>query len=176
MKKSDKEKTVKEWVDKLNRATGIYLTDFRGLNVVAMTDLRSLCRNEQVEYKVVKNTLLRRAFEEIGNDSLLPYLIGPTGVVVVYDDPLKPARFLKNFAKEKAPIKVKAAYGEGRLFVPDEVDKLALIPSRDDLIAGLIGRIKGPVYSLNSLLHSFLWRFVYLLDQIAKNKDAAKEE
>lgn len=176
MEKKDKAKSVKEWVDRLNRATGIYLTDFRGLNVESMTDLRGICRDEQAEYKVVKNTLLRRALEELGNDGLLPYLTGPTGVVLVYDDPLKPARFLKAFIKEKAPIKIKAAYGEGQLFLPDEINRLALIPSRDDLIVQLIGRIKGPIYSLNGLLHGLLWKSVHLLDQIARSKEVTKEE
>lgn len=176
MEKIDKERAVKEWIDRLNRATGVYLTDFQGLNVEAMTDLRKICRNEAVEYRVVKNTLLRHALEEVGNDSLLPYLIGPTGVVISFDDPLKPARLLKNFGKEKTSIKIKVAYGEGRLFLPDEVDKLALIPSREELISKLIGQMKGPIYSLNSLLHSLLWKLVYVLDQIAKSKTTAKEE
>lgn len=176
MKKRDKEREVKEWVDRLNRATGVYLTDFRGLNVEAMTDLRRICRNEKIEYRVVKNTLLRHAFEEIGNEKLFPYLIGPTGVALAYDDPLKPARLLKNFAKDKAPLKVKAAFGEGRLFLPDEVEKLASIPSREVLISELIGRMKSPIHSLNSLLYNLLWKMVHLLDQIAKSKAVAKEE
>ena len=176
MKRRDKEKSVKEWVDRLNRASGVYLTDFRGLNVEAMTDLRAICRREEAEYRVVKNTLLRRALEELGNDGLLPFLTGPTGVLLVYDDPLKPARFLRNFVKEKAPIRIKAAYGEGQLFLPDQISRLALIPSRDELIAQLIGRMRGPIYSLNCLLHGLLWKLVHLLDQIVKGKDVTKEE
>ena len=165
---------MKEWVDRLNRATGLYLTDFRGLNVELMTALRGMCRSEQIEYRVVKNTVLRHALEEIGNEGLLPYLVGPTGVVIVYDDPLKPAKLLKGFAKEKAPIKIKVGYGDGRLFLPDEVSRLALIPSRDELIVQLIGRVQGPMYALNGLLRTLLWKLVCLLDQIAKSKEVAK--
>jgi large subunit ribosomal protein L10 len=176
MKKSEKEHAVKEWVDKLNKASGVYLTDFRGLNVETMTSLRRICRGEEVEYRVVKNSLLRHAMQEIGNDELLPYLEGPTGVALAYDDPLKPARIFKKFGKDEKPLKMKAAYGEGQLFLPDQIDKLAAIPSMDGLAAQLVGILKGPLYNLNGALHSLLWRLVSTLDQVAKAKEAVKEE
>lgn len=176
MAKKEKERAVKEWIDRLNRATGVYLTDFRGLTVEAMTDLRKMCRDEQVEYKVVKNSLLKHALQEIGDDSLFPYLVGPTGVALVYDDPIKPAKLLKSFSKEKAPLKVKVAYGEGRLFLPQEVERLASIPSREVLVTEAIRRMKGPIQGLHSLLHGLLWRLVCSLDQIARSKEDTKEE
>lgn len=176
MRRAEKEFAVKEWIDKLNKATGVYLTDFRGLDVETMTNLRRICRSEAVEYRVVKNSLLRHAMQEMGNDHLVPYLEGPTGVALAYDDPLKPARIFKKFGKDEKPLKMKAAYGEGQLFLPDQIDKLASIPSAEGLAEQLVGILKGPLYNLNGLLHSLLWRLVCTLDQVAKAKEAIKEE
>ena len=146
MKRSDKEQLVAELKTKLDGAEGVIYTDFTGLNVKRMTELRRRLRKAGVEYVVIKNTLALRAVNEAGLTT--QKLKGPTGVVVT-KDPITAARLLTDFAKENdAKPSVKGGLYEGAVIDAAMVKKLALLPTRTDALSMLVG-------AFNSVLMAF---------------------
>jgi large subunit ribosomal protein L10 len=146
MKRSDKEQLVAELKAKLNGADAVYYTDFTGLNVKAMTQLRRKFRKAGVEYVVIKNTLALRAVNEAG--MMGQKLKGPTGVVVA-KDAITAAKLLTDFAKENdARPSVKGGLYEGKQVDAATVKKLASLPTRDEALSILVG-------TFNSVLSMF---------------------
>lgn len=146
MKRSDKEQLVAELKDKLAGADAVYYTDFTGLNVKRMTELRRRFRKAGVEYVVIKNTLALRAVNEAG--MIGQTLKGPTGVVVT-KDAVAAAKLLTDFAKENdAKPSVKGGLYEGVAIDGDTVKKLASLPTRDEALSILVG-------TFNSVLSMF---------------------
>ena len=146
MKRSDKEQLVEELKAKLTGAEGVFYTDFTGLNVKRMTELRRRFRKAGVEYVVIKNTLALRAVNEAGLTSTR--LKGPTGVVVT-KDPITAAKVLTDFAKENdAKPTVKGGLYEGAAIDAAMVKKLAALPTRDEALSILVG-------TFNSVLMMF---------------------
>lgn len=146
MKRSDKEQLVAELKDKLAGAEAVYYTDFTGLNVKRMTELRRRFRKAGVEYVVIKNTLALRAVNEAGLAGTK--LKGPTGVVVA-KDPITAAKLLTEFAKENdARPSVKGGIYEGAAIDQATVTKLASLPTRNDALSILVG-------TFNSVLMMF---------------------
>jgi large subunit ribosomal protein L10 len=146
MKRSDKEQLVAELKNKLTTAEGVIYTDFTGLNVKRMTDLRRRFRKAGVEYVVIKNTLALRAVNEAGLTG--QKLKGPTGVVVA-KDPITAAKLLTDFAKENdARPAVKGGLYEGAVIDAAMVKKLASLPTRDEALSILVG-------TFNSVLSMF---------------------
>ncbi len=146
MKRSDKEQLVAELKNKLTTAEGVIYTDFTGLNVKRMTDLRRRFRKAGVEYVVIKNTLALRAVHEAGLTT--QKLKGPTGVVVA-KDPITAAKLLTDFAKENdARPAVKGGLYEGAVIDEAMVKKLASLPTRDEALSILVG-------TFNSVLMMF---------------------
>ncbi len=137
---------LKEISARLETAPVIYLTDYMGLNVAQITKLRRWFREAGVEFKVVKNTLLRIAMEQRGGyDELLPVLNGPTAVAIS-DEPAAPARVIKKFIEEEgvALPRLKAAYIDGAVYGADALDTLAALKSKDELIADIVGLLLAP--------------------------------
>ncbi len=147
MKKSDKDQLVAELRSKLDGAEGVLYTDFTGLNVKRMTELRRRFRKAGVEYVVIKNTLALRAVNEAGLTGQT--LKGPTGVVVAKNNAITAAKVLTDFAKENdARPTVKGGLYEGAVIDAEMVKKLASLPTRDEALSLLLG-------SLNSVLMMF---------------------
>jgi len=128
--KERKAEQVAALVGRLKRSPTIYLTDFTGLDVARLTDLRRKLRAAGVEYVVVKNTLARRAFGEARVAGLDAHLQGPTGLVLAGTDPVTAARVLTDFAKEHTTLAVKVGLVEGKAIAPDQVTRLAHLPSK----------------------------------------------
>jgi len=139
---------VAEIKEKIGKAAGLALVDYKGLSVAQDTELRNEMRKNKVEYKVVKNKLLRIAFRDLGIDGLDGFLEGPTAVALSYDDAVAAARVsAQNIAKFNK-LSLKAGYAEGRALNTDEVVALSKIPGRDVLIAMLLGMLTMPVRGL----------------------------
>ena len=146
MKRSDKEQLVADLKAKLSGAEGVFYTDFTGLNVKRMTDLRRRFKKAGVEYVVIKNTLALRAVNEAGLTG--QKLRGPTGVVVT-KDPITAAKLLSDFAKENdQKPSVKGGIYEGAVIDEAMVKKLASLPTRDEALSILVG-------TFNSVLMMF---------------------
>jgi len=171
MKRPEKEQLVGELREKLGSAKALYYTDFTGLNVKSMTELRRRLRKANVEYVVIKNTLALRAVNESGLVS--QKLKGPTGLVVA-KDPVAAAKVLADFAKEndKRPS-VKGGLFDGRALDAAQVAKLASMPSREQMLSQLGGYMQAPMTQFATVMNSLLSNFAGAVEALRKQREAA---
>jgi large subunit ribosomal protein L10 len=158
--KAQKQDSVTTLVGRLRRAPTLYVTDFTGLDVARMTELRRRFRAAGVEYVVVKNTLAVRALAEAHVTGLEAHLGGPTALVLAGADPVAAAKVLTDFAREHEKPAVKAGLIAGRTVTPAEVKYLALLPSKPELLAQLGGALQGPLAGLAGALNGLLYMMV----------------
>ena len=149
-----KEAKVAEIKEKLEKAQGVVLSQYQGLNVEDDTLLRKNLREAGVEYKVYKNTLVILAARELGIEGIVTHLQGPISIAFGYEEPTVAARVLNEFAKTHKKLELKAAIIQGQVFDGAQVNELASIPPRDVLIAKLLGSFKAPLSNLAYLLNS----------------------
>lgn len=173
MPKESKVAIVQEVKEKLSNAQGAVLTDYRGLNVKQVTELRKRLREAGVEYKVYKNTLTAIAARELGLGDLEQYLVGPTAIAFGYDDPVAPAKILAEFAKENEALELKAGLLEGRVIGMDEVKALAALPSREVLLSQVLRGMQAPIAGLVNVLQGNIRNLVYALDAVRQKKAEA---
>lgn len=171
MKRPEKEKLVAELKEKLNGANALYYTDFTGLNVKRMTDLRRRLRKANVGYVVIKNTLALRAVNESGLVSTR--LRGPTGLVIA-KDAVVAAKVLADFAKEndQRPT-VKGGLLEGKTLDVDQVKKLASMPSRDQMLAELAAGLQSPMAAFVGALNGLFSMFAGALEALRVQREGA---
>jgi large subunit ribosomal protein L10 len=171
MKRTEKEQLVSELRRKIAGARALYFTDFTGLNVKRMTELRRRLRRAGVEYVVIKNTLALRAVSESG----LPTapLRGPTGVVLS-SDPVVAAKLLTDFAKEneQKPV-VKGGLLEGQPVDEAQVKKLATLPPREQMLAELGAGLQAPLAGFLGALSALLQNFVGALEGLKQQREAS---
>ncbi len=151
-----KKQVVAQLVETLKSAQAGVLVDYRGLTVEEDTDLRRKLREAGVEYKVVKNTLTRFAANEVGLSGLDNELNGPTALAISAEDPVAPAKVLSDFAKSNECLKIKAGFLDGAVISLDEVTKLAKTPSRETLIAQIMGSLNAPISNLVRTLQALV--------------------
>lgn len=153
--KEQKQERVATIADQLQGANTVYLTDYKGLTVEQANTLRRRFHEAEVPFRVLKNTLLRLAMEESENDysELYEYLEGPTAVAFT-TDPARPAKVIKKFLEtnDKALPRLKAALVDGALFGPDQLDALASLRSKDELIADILGLLMSPIRNVTAAL------------------------
>ena len=159
-----------------NAQTGI-LVDYRGLTVEEDTKLRNDLRAANVKYFVVKNTLLRLAANETGLNGLDEVLHGPTALAVSSEDAVAPAKVISDFAKGNDKLEIKSGFMDGEVMTLDEVKKLAATPSREALLAKVLGSLNAPISNLARLLSTIVDGGVEIADLVAKkNAEAPAEE
>lgn len=174
-----KKQIVADLVEKLKSAQAGVIVDYRGLTVEEDTNLRRKLREAGVEYQVVKNTLTRFAANEVGLSGLDDQLNGPTSIAISADDPVAPAKVISDFAKNNECLKIKAGFLDGNVISLEEIDTLAKTPSRDTLIANIMGSLNAPVSNLVRTLQALVDNGVEPSDiNIAKeeSQDTAAEE
>jgi large subunit ribosomal protein L10 len=171
MKRTDKEQLVVELKEKLEGATALYYTDFTGLNVKRMTELRRRLRKAKVEYVVIKNTLALRAVNESG--LVGERLRGPTGLVMS-KDAVAAAKVLTDFAKEneQRPT-VKGGIFEGRPINAKQVTRLAAMPSREQMLSELGASMQAPMASFAGAMNSLFTMFVGVVDALKTQRESA---
>jgi len=171
MKRTDKEQLVVELKEKIGGAQALYYTDFTGLNVKRMTELRRRLRKANIEYVVIKNTLALRAVNESG--LVGERLKGPTGLVVA-KDAVAAAKVITDFAKEndKKPA-VKGGLFEGKQIGVAQVTKLASMPSREQMLADLGAGLQSPMAAFVGALNGVLYMFAGALDALRSQKEGA---
>ncbi|MCD6120533.1 MAG: 50S ribosomal protein L10 [Spirochaetales bacterium] len=148
----------------------LIFSDFRGLNVEQITELRTKLREINAYYKVIKNSYLRRAAKEMEMPDLSEVFIGPTAVALVKDDPGAAAKVLFNFTKDTT-LKIKGALVDGQVFSEADVQALSKLPSRDDLYAQLMGTINAPLTNLMYAMNGVILKFVRTLQAVADSKE-----
>ena len=163
-----KKQVVNEMVEKFKAASAGVFVDYRGLTVEEDTELRRKFREAGVEYKVVKNTLTSRAAKEVGLEALDPILNGPTALAMSVDNPVAPAKIIAEFAKKHEALEVKAGFMDGAVMSVAEVNTLAATPSREELLAKMMGSMKSPISGLVRLLNTIVEGGVEMVDLAAK--------
>lgn len=158
-----KEAKVAEIKEKMEKAQAVVLTNYQGLTVEQDTELRKNLREAGIEYKVYKNTLVTLAAKELGHEGIIEYLEGPVSIAFGYEDATAPARVLNNFAKDHKALELKAGIVDGIVYDQDMIKKIADIPSKEVLIAKLLGSIKSPLSNV-----------AYLLNAIKEQKEASE--
>ena len=169
----EKEKILKETGERIAGVKGIYLADLSGMTVEKVSLLRKKCRGEKVQVKVVKNTLLRRAFHAHGITQLDEHLVGPTGLVFSPEDEMVPARILTEFAKEHEKPRIKAAVVAGRLFDEKAVALLATLPSREVLLGQVLATFIAPMTQFLAVVEATLTLPAVMADVLAREKSQA---
>lgn len=173
MKKESKQQVVAELHDKLDRAKAVFLADFRGLNVGKVTELRNELRNAEVEYKVVKNTLLELAVKDTDKLALVQHFAGPTAVALSYTDPVAAAKILSRYEKDQQiPFKLKGGVLTGKAISVADIQALADLPSREVLLARMLGSMNAPATNFVGTLAAVPGSFVRALDAIRIQKEA----
>lgn len=140
-----KQTVVQEIAEKFKGAASVVVVDYRGLTVAQVTELRKQLREAGVEFKVYKNTLVRRAAEEVGHADLNEALTGPNAIAFSSEDVIAPARIINNFAKENEQLEIKAGLIEGTLASVEEIKALAELPSREGLLSMLLSVLQAPM-------------------------------
>lgn len=172
MAKPEKEKIVAELANTLSSSDGVYLADYKGLNVEQINDLRTQLRNVKVDFKVIKNTLAKLSATEIGWDDLNEYFVGPTAVAISQEDPIIGARILTEFQKKNEKLSLKACVLEGQVYDQSRIEEIAKLPSKDQVIAQTVGMIGAPLRSMVNVLHGLLTATVVVLNEIKKQKES----
>ncbi|MCY0876458.1 MAG: 50S ribosomal protein L10 [Firmicutes bacterium] len=160
--REEKAALVEEIAGKLRESKSTIVADYRGLTVAEVTELRKQLRDAGVEYRVLKNTLTRRATSASGTDELDVYLKGPTAIAFGVSDLVAPAKILSDYAVKHKALEVKGGLVEGRLIDAEGVKALAALPSREGLLSMLLSVLQAPMRN-----------FAYATKQVAEQKEAS---
>lgn len=170
MNRTEKEAVIGEVTEKLRDARTTVLTDYRGLTVKDIAELRSDLRAEGIEYKVYKNTLVKRAANDLNISGVDEYLDGPTAMAFGYDDPVMPAKLLAAYAKRNKLLSIKGGLLDGSVINAAAVNSLATLPSREVLLAKLAGTLQAPITALANVLIAPIRGLARALNQVAEQK------
>lgn len=172
LSKESKKKIIKDIIEKLRESKGIVLIDYKGMNVSQINSIREGLKEKNVQFRIVKNSLVERASEELNIKEITKDLVGCTAITFSDEDTVAPARLLKEiFKKNKIELRVKAGLVEGNILGPEQIMQVASLPSKEVLIAQVVAGIKSPLYSLVLILQSPLRGLVYTLETIRKKKE-----
>lgn len=170
---TEKQATVAALKDRIANAQGGVLVDYKGINVANDTTLRRKMREAGIEYTVVKNTLLNFAIQDTELSGLSEVLSGTTALATSADDMIAPAKILKEFAdKSNGTFTIKAGFAEGKTLDEKGVKQLASLPSREELIAKMLGSMNAPISGLVNVLNGNLRGLVVALNAIAEKQSA----
>jgi large subunit ribosomal protein L10 len=151
----------------------LYFTDFSGLTVEQATELRRELRKSGVEYRVVKNTLIKKALEQAsGYDKVYDKLAGPTGIAFAFDDAVAPARIIEKFITKHQKLALKAAVLEKQVYDGSKLKDLAKLPSKKDMMASILGSIQAPLAGVPTVLNAVMRDLVSVIDEVGKKKAA----
>lgn len=173
MHRKDKETFVEEVAGLLADAEVMYVSDYRGLTVAQISDLRGRLRPSGARLRVLKNTLTRRAAAQAGRDELLELLNGPTAITFCGDDPVAPAKALVEFAKKNDALDVRGGVLQGKPIGAADIKALATLPPRHALIGQVVGTMAAPLSGLVTVLGATIGGLARSLQQIAEQKAAA---
>ncbi len=162
---------VNEIKEKIEAAHSIVLVNYRGLNVADATELRKRFRESGTDYHVYKNTMMKRAFEDLGMEDVQEFLVGPSAIAFGMEDAVSPAKVANDFAKENDAIEIKAGVLDGKVISAQEVKDLAALPSREVLIAQVLGGLNAPIQGFANVLNGNIRGLAVVLQAIAEKKE-----
>lgn len=164
---------VRDLTDRVHRARGIFFTEFKGLTVAEITELRRRCHQSHVDYLVCKNTFARMVLREQGYAEALQHLQGPTALAFGYDDPATAAKILYEFASKNEKLVLKGGVFEGKAVSAKDIQAIKDLPSREVALSMLVAAVFGPVQGFYNVTSAVLRDFVSVIDQIIEQKKAA---
>lgn len=165
-----KVKKVEELKEQINKAKSVVLVDYRGLTVVEDTELRNKLKKANIEYKVIKNTLILFAVKDGELKELVPYLNGPTALAFSYDDEVVSSKILCEYSKKNQKLEIKAGIVDGKVLDLSEIKTLATIPSKEVLISKMLGSMNSPMIGLVNVLNGNIRGLVVALNAIAQKQ------
>ena len=173
MDRNEKSEIISEIKELLESSSAVYLTDYHGINVEDISSIRNQFRNEGVKYKVYKNTLVKRALDEIGKyDKIADHLVGMTGFAFTSTNPLAPAKIINKYFGDKEKLSLKGCYVEGEYFDGTQLKTLATLPTKDELIASIMGSLDSPVSGIVGAINAVMRDLVSVVDQISQREAA----
>jgi large subunit ribosomal protein L10 len=167
-----KEEKVGEITELFRDAKSVVLVDYRGLTVEEATNLRNEFRKEGVKYHVLKNAMVDRAAAQLNIEGLSEYLKGPSAFAFGYTDPVLPAKIVTDFIKKTRKMSIKAGLVDGKVIDEKGVKALADLPSREVLVAKLLGSMNAPISGLVTVLGGTVRSLLYTLNAIQAQKEA----
>ncbi len=171
--RKQKEKKVLEIKNDLESSQVIILTDYRGLSVAKMNQLRRILEADGIRYKVVKNTLTKLAAHQAGLDGLDSYMEGPVAIAYGHDDPVTPVKLLVKFAKEHDELEIKGGVLEKQVMDEAQIRRLADLPPKEVLLARVAGAFQAPLAAMAIVLQGNLRNLVYVLNAVKEQKESA---
>nr|MBP9580974.1 50S ribosomal protein L10 [Ignavibacterium sp.] len=154
-------------------ATALYLTDYSKINVADISGLRNQFRKDGVTYKIFKNTLFKRALVESGKfEKLADHLEGMTGFAFASTNPVAPAKIIKKYNDTSQKFQLKACYIETQYFDGNKLAQLAELPTKDELVAGIMGSLNSPAAGIVGSITAVIRNLVSVIDEVSKKKAA----
>jgi large subunit ribosomal protein L10 len=177
MNKEQKAEAIQEIKEMIESSEAMYFTDFAGLTVEQVNELRKEFFKSDVKYKVVKNTLTVRALKETDKysshiDKLTEILNGPTGIVFAYKDPVAPAKILKKFVDKIEKPKLKVAVVENEIYDSKKLNSLASLPTKEEIISGILGSLNSPASGIVGAINAAMRDLFSVIEEVAKKKAA----
>ena len=172
MNRTEKEQVVQELSERLKTTVAAFVADYRGINVEQATKLRRELTQVGVEYRVVKNNLLKLAAKDTPAEALQDFCTGPTAIALSGDDPVAPAKILNKFAKDIEAFELKAGVLSGKLLTVAEIGALADLPSREELLAKALSCMNAPVSNFVGTMAAIPRSLVQVLNAIGQDKAA----
>ena len=173
MNKTEKEEMISQIKDLINTSNAIYLIDYSRVNVGDINNLRKEFRKEGIKYKVFKNTLFKKALIEIqGYDKFNDLLVGMTGFAFVEETSTIPAKIIKKHFDTTQKFSLKGCYLETQFFDGSQLDVLSTLPTKAEMVAGIIGSINSPASGIVGVLNAVVRDLVSVVDEISKKKAA----
>lgn len=173
MNKNEKAEAVSAVKELIENSSAVYLTDYSGITVADITNIRNDFRKEGVNYKVIKNTLFNRAVSETGKyTKLSDHLVGMTGYAFTSDNPVAPAKIIKKYFDDKQKLALKACYIEDQYYDGSKLAELATLPSKKEIIAGILGALNSPASGIVGVLNAVMRDLVSVIDEISKKQAA----
>ncbi|HJM22275.1 MAG TPA: 50S ribosomal protein L10, partial [Acidimicrobiales bacterium] len=173
--RAEKASVVEDVRERFGEAEAVLVTEYRGLDVSQMAELRAALRDADTIYKIYKNTLVRLALAEGTPESLLEMLVGPTALAFVEKDPGAAAKALKEFASTNEVLIIKGGLLNGEVLDEAQVRELADLPSRDELLTSLAGGLAAPLQQMASMMNNLLLEMANLLQSLSDKAGTAPE-
>lgn len=173
MEKSEKIEIVEEISELLKSSSAVYVADYSGIKVDQVNNLRNEFRKSGVKYRVIKNTLFKRAIDEVGiYKELTDHLVGMNGFAFAYEDVVAPARIIKKFSDSTQKLSLRACYIENQYFDGSKLAEIANLPTKSEIIAGILGSLNAPISGVVGAINAVMRDLVSVIDEISKREAA----
>lgn len=173
MKKTEKVEFVEKIKELVNNSYGVFLVDYRGVTVEDINKLRANFRKEGVTYKVFKNTLFKKALEQLGRyEKFNQQLVGMIGVAFVGENFVAPAKIIKKYNDDTKKFEFKGCYIDNNYYGADQLETLASMPTKEEIIAGIIGSVASPASGIVGAINAVMRDLVSVIDEVGKKKAA----